>query len=253
MSEWIAILVTAWAAQLLVLPGEKVQFIIAALATRYSPWIVVGAAGSAFAIWTVLELLVGEALVATLPGPVLDGITAALFLFFGAMLWRSAPESGVDRSVLGDGPDRSDPDETPEASAARTDGGLFSLDENLDVSILGWSVPDRFGSFLPIFALMAVGEFGDKTQLITIGLAAQYGAHPAIWAGEMLAIVPISIANALFFHRFAHLVDMRKAHAVAAGIFVFFGLDTILALTVGISIWEEAVAAAQAGLAALPV
>jgi len=245
MIEWIAILVTAWAAQLLVLPGEKVQFIIAALATRYSPWIVVGAASTAFAGWTVLELLVGEALVATLPGIVLDGITAALFLFFGAMLWRSAPEGDHERTVLGD-----DPETT---AADRTDGGTLSLDEDLNVSILGWSVPDRFGTFLPIFSLMAVGEFGDKTQLVTIGLAAQYGAHPSIWAGEMLAIVPISIANALFFHRFSHLVDMRTAHGVAAGIFVFFGLDTILAMTVDISIWEQIIAAGRAGLTMLPI
>jgi len=98
---------------------------------------------------------------------------------------------------------------------------------------------------------MAVGEFGDKTQLVTIGLAAQYGAHPAIWAGEMLAIIPVSIANALFFHRFAHLVDMRKAHAVAAAIFVFFGLDTILAITIGFSVWEQLVTLGGAAVGGL--
>ncbi|AWB26764.1 TMEM165/GDT1 family protein [Halococcoides cellulosivorans] len=233
MSEWFTILVTAWGLQLAVLPGEKVQFIIAALSTRYSPWIVVGAAAAAFGGWTAIELLVGEALVTVLPEVVLDTITAGLFLLFGAMLWHSAPAKGsAGRSV-----ETAETD--AETAADETDGGVLELDERLNVSILGWTVPDRFGAFLPIFALMAVGEFGDKTQLVTIGLAAQYGAHPAIWAGEMFAIIPVSIANALFFHRFAHLVDMRKAHAVAAAIFVFFGLDTILAITVGVSVWEQ--------------
>ncbi|MFW6436721.1 MAG: hypothetical protein ACOCYZ_03720, partial [Halococcoides sp.] len=64
--------------------------------------------------------------------------------------------------------------------------------------------------------------------------------------GEMLAIIPVSIANALFFHRFAHLVDMRKAHAAAALLFVFFGVDTILTITTGISVWETIVASGGA-------
>jgi putative Ca2+/H+ antiporter (TMEM165/GDT1 family) len=234
MIEFLTIMAIAAGYQLAVLPGEKVQFIIAALSTRYSPWIVVAAAGSAFAGWTAVELVVGQALVELLPGGVLDAFTGGLFVFFGVLLWRSAPEHGSIQSI----------DASDSGEAARTDGGVFALDRNLDVSILGWTVPDRFGAFLPIFAMMAAGEFGDKTQMVTIGLAIQYGAHPAIWAGEMLAIIPVSIANALFFNRFAHLVDMRKAHAGAAALFFFFGGDTLLALVTGFSVWEQIVAVA---------
>jgi len=89
--------------------------------------------------------------------------------------------------------------------------------------------------------LLAVGEVGDKTQLVTVGLAAQYGATSAIWVGEMAAIIPISLLNALFFHRFAHLVEARTAHLVAAGLFAFFGVDTILAIVTDVSVWGTAV------------
>jgi putative Ca2+/H+ antiporter (TMEM165/GDT1 family) len=201
-----------------VLPGEKVQFIIAGLATRYDPLVVVAAAGSAFAGWTALEIAFGQALRTLLPGVVLDAITAGLFLLFAVLLLKSAPDPGAN---------------APDVDA-QPDGG-----QNL--AALPFGIGDRvsgsFGGFVPIFLMMAAGEFGDKTQLITISLAVQYGASPAIWAGEMLAIIPVSLANAYFFDRFAHRVDLRKAHFVSAALFLFFGLDTVLSIVVGVSVW----------------
>jgi len=57
----------------------------------------------------------------------------------------------------------------------------------------------------------------------------------------MLAIIPVSLANAYLFHRFAHRVDLRLAHVASAGLFFFFGADTFLALATGISVWEAVV------------
>src|SRR6056297_1948067 len=101
MTGWLEIVIVAFTAHLAVLPGEKVQFIIAGLSTRYSPWIVVAAAGSAFAGWTALEIWFGSALKGALPQIYPDGFTAALFLVFAALLVRSAPESG--EMPVGDG------------------------------------------------------------------------------------------------------------------------------------------------------
>lgn len=232
MTGFLEILVAAFVLQVSVLPGEKVQFIIAGLSTKFNPFVVVAAAGSAFAGWTVVELLVGEALMRALPGIVLDSITGGLFLLFAVLLYRSTPDPEADLTLEGQ---------------AKTDGGALTMSGSeieFTPTVFGQEIPDRFGTFAPIFAMMAAGEFGDKTQLVTIGLAAQYGAHPAIWAGEMLAIIPISIANALFFHRFSHRFDMRKAHLFGATLFAFFGLDTVLAISTGaltgesFSVWE---------------
>ncbi len=232
MADYLTVVVVALLAQLAVLPGEKVQFIIAALSTRYHPLGVVAAAGAAFAGWTALEIWFGSALQAALPPVVLEALTAALFLVFAVLLVRSAPNPGQD-------------------IAAATDGGLEVV-EDVRLPVVDREVPDALGGYLPIFVLMAAGEFGDKTQLVTIGLAAQYGATSAIWVGEMAAIIPVSLANAYFFSRFAHLFDARKAHFVAAGLFAFFGLDTVLAMATGASVWETAVGAvADALLAAV--
>ncbi|MFW6376636.1 MAG: TMEM165/GDT1 family protein [archaeon] len=234
MTGFVEILVAAFVLQLSVLPGEKVQFIIAGLSTKFNPFVVVAAAGSAFAGWTAVELVVGEALMRALPGIALDGITGGLFLLFAYLLYRSTPDPDADHTWQGQ---------------AETDGGVLSTSGSeleFNPTVFGREVPERFGTFVPIFAMMAAGEFGDKTQLVTIGLAAQYGAHPAIWAGEMLAIIPVSLANALFFHRFSHRFDMRKAHLFGASLFAFFGLDTFLAIVTGLSgesfsVWETVV------------
>ena len=226
MTEFLQIALVAALAQLTVLPGEKVQFIIAGLSTQYRPLLVVGAAGTAFAGWTALEILFGNAIQQALPGLALDAITAALFLLFAVMLVRSAP----DGQRLEDA--RAEPIVAGTPSPHRA-----------ELRCLGRAARGPLGRFLAIFALMAAGEFGDKTQLITIGLAVQYGATPAIWVGEMAVIVPVSLANAYLFHRFAHRVDMRKAHFLGAALFAFFGVDTVLAIATGFSVWEQVVGA----------
>lgn len=227
MSGFVEILTVAFVAQLAVLPGEKGQFIIAGLSTRYDPKIVVGAAGTAFAGWTALEVLFGQALKNALPPTVLDAFTAVLFAVFAVLLWRSAPEEHVTAEEI-----------------AETDGaGGMLASPDLDTTVAGYDLSAALGGFVPIFSMMAAGEFGDKTQLVTIGLAVQYGASPAIWVGEMLAIIPVSMANAFFFHKFSHRFDMRRAHHLAAVLFGFFAADAVLALVTGFSVWERAVTA----------
>jgi len=235
VTGWLEILTVAFVAQLVVLPGEKVQFIIAGLSTRYNPLVVVGAAGTAFAGWTTLEILFGEALQRALPPIVLDAFTAGLFFVFAVLLYRSAPSGG----------------ETERVDPAATDGGVASLDGDFQPEVFGREVPDALGGFVPIFAMMAAGEFGDKTQLVTIGLAAQYGAHPAIWFGEMLAIIPVSLANAFFFHKFSHRLDLRKVHYFSAGLFAFFASDTVLGVATGFSVWETVVDAVSTAVLTL--
>ena len=241
------LVVIAALAQLTVLPGEKVQFIIAGLSTRYNPLVVVAAAGSSFALWTAVEIQAGSVIQEVLPGVWLDVFTGAMFIVFAVLLVRSAPAR----------------DETAEEAAldgeTETDGGLVTGDGSGgilagdvdDVTVFGRDVPNALGGFVPIFAMMFTGEFGDKTQIITITLAAEYGARPGIWVGEMLAIIPVSLANAYFFHRFSHRFDVRKAHFVGAAVFAFFAFDTALSLAFGVSLWEQFVGAATTALAPL--
>lgn len=226
MSGFLSIVVIAAVTQLTVLPGEKGQFIIAGLSTRYKPLLVVGASATAFGAWTVLEILLGQMIQGLFPGIVLDAITAGLFLLFAVVLFRSA-RNGSKTFV------------NPE-----TDGGLLGAsagNPRPSVELFGHTIDGRIGRFCSIFMMMAAGEFGDKTQLVTIGLAVQYGATSAIWLGEMIAIIPVSVANAYFFHRFSDRFDIQTVHLIGAFMFAFFGVDTVLAMSTGSSIWNQIV------------
>lgn len=210
MTGWVEVLTIAFTAQLLALPGEKGQFVIAGLATKYRPAVVVAGAACAFAGWTTLEIALGSALQGALPETYLDVATALLFVAFAGMLLYSVPEQ--DAPMV-------------------TDGGLLG-----DVEVAG---DGRAAGFVPSFSVMALGEFGDKTQLITIGLAAKYAAGTAIWAGEMLAIVPMSLLNAYCFHRFAHVLEeydvKRYLYLLSAAVFLLFAADVVAELTLGTS------------------
>jgi len=74
--------------------------------------------------------------------------------------------------------------------------------------------------------MMAFGEFGDKTRLGDHRPRCPVRPSSAIWVGEMAAIVPVTLVNAYFFHRFATRFDLRKAHYAGAALFSFFGIDT---------------------------
>lgn len=210
MAGWLEILLAAATLQLLVLPGEKVQMIIAGLSTKYNPYVVVAGAGVAFAGWTALELLFGEALQEALPGVYLDAITGGLFLVFGLVLVRSA----LTLEARG-----SEPDVTTDGGAPVTDSRGGAIQERL---------PERYRGFVPAFSVSAFGEFGDKTQVVTIGLAVQYGAHPAIWLGEMLVIIPVSLATALVSYKLSHRLTPARRRFIylgSAALFFLFAAD----------------------------
>ena len=219
MATFLEILLAAATLQLLVLPGEKVQMIIAGLSTKYEPLPVVAGASVAFAGWTALEVVFGEAVKGALLAVYLDGITAGLFLVFAGVLVRSARSVG-----------------RAEEEGLLADGG--TVESNL-VQRLDARLPAGMEGFLPAFSASAFGEFGDKTQLVTISLAVQYGATPAIWFGEMLVIVPFSLATAFVFNRGAHRLSPTQRRWVlygAAVLFLLFAVDIAAGYWFGVSV-----------------
>lgn len=224
MATFVEILVAAATLQLVVLPGEKVQMMIAGLATKYRPLTVVAGAGVAFAGWTALEVAFGEALKGALPAVYLDAVTAGLFVLFAVLLVRAGLNvGGGDEALLTDG------------GALLVDGGYASG----YLSALDARLPDGMEGFVPAFSASAFGEFGDKTQLVTISLAVQYGASPAIWLGEMLVIIPFSLVTAFVFNRGAHRLspDQRRwLFYAAALLFVLFAADVVAGYLFGVSV-----------------
>jgi len=112
----------------------------------------------------------------------------------------------------------------------------------LGVSFLGmaiWTlIPDRFEEkdakigqssvFGTTFVAFFLAEMGDKTQIATIALAAQYGAFGSVVAGTTLGMMIANVPAVLLGDRLAHRMPVKMVHRIAALIFALLGLATLL-------------------------
>lgn len=92
------------------------------------------------------------------------------------------------------------------------------------------SGPSRFesmGAFAATLILFFIAEIGDKTQIATVLLAAQY--QSTLWVtlgttlGMLIANVPVILAGNWLMQR----LPVRTAHVVACLLFIGFGVWTI--------------------------
>jgi len=111
----------------------------------------------------------------------------------------------------------------------------------LGLSFLGMAVwtliPDKFdeedaklakyGVFGTTLIAFFLAEMGDKTQVATVALAAQYQALVSVVAGTTLGMMIANVPAVLLGDRIAHALPVKKVHAVAALIFAVLGVLTL--------------------------
>jgi putative Ca2+/H+ antiporter (TMEM165/GDT1 family) len=112
----------------------------------------------------------------------------------------------------------------------------------LGLSFIGMAVwtliPDKFdedearlaklGVFGTTLVAFFLAEMGDKTQVATVALAAQYQAFIPVVAGTTLGMMIANVPAVLLGDRIAHKMPVRLVHAIAAGIFAILGIATLL-------------------------
>ena len=112
----------------------------------------------------------------------------------------------------------------------------------LGLSFLGmaaWTlIPDTFdeddarlggrGVFVTTLVAFFFAEMGDKTQIATVALAAQYRAFYSVVAGTTLGMMLANVPAVYLGERIAHRVPVKVVHVVAAGLFAVLGIATLL-------------------------
>ncbi|MDB5773669.1 MAG: hypothetical protein JWM42_4043 [Burkholderia sp.] len=86
----------------------------------------------------------------------------------------------------------------------------------------------RFGVFGTTLVAFFLAEMGDKTQVATVALAAQYNALIAVVAGTTLGMMIANVPAVLLGDRIANRMPVRLVHMVAAAIFAILGVATLL-------------------------
>ena len=85
----------------------------------------------------------------------------------------------------------------------------------------------RFGVFGTTLIAFFLAEMGDKTQVATVALAAQYKTFYLVVAGTTLGMMIANVPAVLLGDRIAHRMPVKLVHTIAAVIFAGLGVATL--------------------------
>ena len=84
--------------------------------------------------------------------------------------------------------------------------------------------PNRYGLLALTFVLFFVAEIGDKTQVATVLLAAEYQSLIGVVAGTTLGMMIANVPAVLLGARFANRMPLKNIRTVTAGVFFVLGV-----------------------------
>ena len=107
------------------------------------------------------------------------------------------------------------------------------------IAIAAWAlIPDkfddedapkpRFGAFLTTLVAFFLVEMGDKTQIATVALGAQYQDVLAVTTGTTLGMMIANVPAIFLGHQLLKRIDLKKIRALAAALFLAIGLWVLL-------------------------
>ena len=85
----------------------------------------------------------------------------------------------------------------------------------------------RFGVFGTTVIAFFLAEMGDKTQIATVALAAQYEAFVAVVIGTTLGMMIANVPAVMAGERIAHRIPVKLVHGFAAALFAALGIAAL--------------------------
>ncbi|ORC92500.1 uncharacterized protein TM35_000032530 [Trypanosoma theileri] len=216
--------------------GDKTFFIACLMAMRHSKALVFFGAIGALATMTVLSALMGVVVPNVLSVRVTEALAVVLFLFFGCNILygelcrphedaESEDEMAEAAAVLR----RRDPNDHLETGSNTTTGsssntGIPGRRSRL-FSWRGWKTL-MHPVLVEAFTLTFVAEWGDRSQLATIALAAAKNPY-AVTLGGVMGHALCTGGAVLFGNLIAQYVSMRTVNIVGGVLFILFAFGTL--------------------------
>lgn len=94
----------------------------------------------------------------------------------------------------------------------------------------------RHGAFLTTLVMFFLAEMGDKTQLATVALGAQFGSLIAVTMGTTLGMMAANIPAVLLGEALSKRFPLSKMRFVAAALFALFGALILLNVDFGLGL-----------------
>ena len=98
------------------------------------------------------------------------------------------------------------------------------------------AVARRFGVFGATLLTFFLAEMGDKTQLATVALGAQFGNLLAVTVGTTLGMMIANVPAVLLGETLAKRFPLSKMRFVAAALFAIFGALILLKVNLGLGL-----------------
>ncbi len=94
----------------------------------------------------------------------------------------------------------------------------------------------RMGVFGTTLVAFFLAEMGDKTQIATVALAAQYQSLLVVVAGTTIGMMIANVPAVILGDRIAQRMPVRLVHGIAAAIFAVLGVATLLGAGEGLGL-----------------
>ena len=172
------------------------------LSTKFRPLLVWIGVGLAFAVQTVVAVVLGKA-AGLLPDTVVHVATALMFLAGAVILFRTAASADEDEA-------ESESEYAAKVSTSAT-GALKAIAT----------------SFLVLFA----AEWGDLSQLLTLSLVAKYDDPVSVFIGAWGALLTVSGLAVVVGRLLLNYVRLSVLHYVGAGVCVLMAALTLWELS----------------------
>ncbi|KAG5481163.1 hypothetical protein CUR178_06395 [Leishmania enriettii] len=212
--------------------GDKTFFIACLMAMRHPKMTVYVGALGALAAMTVLSALMGVVVPNLLSVQVTQILAVVLFMAFGGKIL-------YDELIRKNADDEESEDEMSEAAAAlrRRDPNDAAETGSIASSAYVSAPARRWRKLLnPVmveaFTLTFVAEWGDRSQLATIALAAAKNAY-GVTVGGILGHALCTGGAVLCGNLIAQRVSMKTVNIVGGVLFIVFGLVTFYELAYG--------------------
>lgn len=88
----------------------------------------------------------------------------------------------------------------------------------------------KYGVFAATFVAFFIAEMGDKTQVATVALAAQYTSLAAVVAGTTIGMMLANVPVVLLGERITKRLPLRIIHPVTAVLFALMGIVVLLGI-----------------------
>jgi len=98
------------------------------------------------------------------------------------------------------------------------------------------TVKMRRSAFATSLVVFFLAEMGDKTQLATIALGAQFSSLLAVTMGTTLGMMVANVPAVLLGEKLAQRFTLNKMRFVAAALFAAFGILILLKIDLGLGI-----------------